>query len=272
MGMALLISCWFIIESIIIPHGFLKWFYLSFYIHPFFLVFCQLFLWLQLLIRWILFATFYPFRIVCFLALFVFRFFRNRIIKIFLSFNRVANDVQVVTEEAGKFSLVVQSCNRNEITGNSYIYSNISPTPCKLTLIEFQKNELVEEINFEEHVVLHGDENMEELNSCSDNDTGMDGYIASTICRSNSCSEDVGSVEELDSSSACSSYSPAENRDMTEFPPTALCVSVTSVAAERQVAVRDEHQDQSDPFYKKYTERMRWFDLLNYDRTCGISR
>lgn len=184
----------------------------------------------------------------------------------------MANDVQVVTEEAGKFSLVVQSCNRNEITGNSYIYSNISPTPCKLTLIEFQKNELVEEINFEEHVLLHGDENMEELNSCSDNDTGMDGYIASIICRSNSCSEDVGSVEELDSSSACSSYSPAENRDMTEFPPTALCVSVTSVAAERQVAVRDEHQDQSDPFYKKYTERMRWFDLLNYDRTCGISR
>ncbi|MCL7029866.1 hypothetical protein MKW94_015347 [Papaver nudicaule] len=32
-----------------------------------------------------------------------------------------------------------------------------------------------------------------------------------------------------------------------------------------------KQEEEIDPFYKKYLERMRWFDLLNQDRTCGIN-
>lgn len=80
--MALLASCWLIVESFIIPDGFLKWFYLSFYIHPLFLVFCQIFLWLKILKKWLLFL-FFPFRIAYRLNLFVFKFLKRVAIFLF---------------------------------------------------------------------------------------------------------------------------------------------------------------------------------------------
>ncbi|KAG8366822.1 hypothetical protein BUALT_Bualt16G0007700 [Buddleja alternifolia] len=70
--MALLSSCWLIIEFYLIPDGFAKWYSLSFYIHPFFLFFCQIFLWLKKLQIWFLLLFFFPFRIVhFFISLFI---------------------------------------------------------------------------------------------------------------------------------------------------------------------------------------------------------
>lgn len=288
-SMAILISLWFIIESVIIPDGFVKWFYLSFYIHPFFLIFCQLFLWLKLLSRWILFVTFYPARIICFVGLFVFRFFRDCIVYIFSS-SRVAN-AEVIREEVEK-ALVLLSCKQGNEIGNSYgTFSSVAPEPCILTAFEFQKIELVEDIEFVEFDVLPEEEeiNSDEQSSCPDIDVGVNEDISSNICHSKSLTEDVDDLEEaldsssLDSSSSvCSSDSPAangENLDMnTEYypPSEVLCISSTSQVVEREEILHGENEQQhqeeiSDAFYKKYAERMNWFDLLNYDRTCGIS-
>ncbi|KAI3462934.1 hypothetical protein Pfo_019597 [Paulownia fortunei] len=85
--MALLASCWLIVEFYIIPDGYLKWFYLSFYIHPLFLAFCQIFLWLKELQRWLLLLFFFPFRIACYLSLSIFRFL-NRVALLLFSFTR----------------------------------------------------------------------------------------------------------------------------------------------------------------------------------------
>ncbi|KAK9082101.1 hypothetical protein Syun_031582 [Stephania yunnanensis] len=40
--MDLLSTCWFIIEYVLIPDGFMKWICLSFFIYPFLLFFCQI--------------------------------------------------------------------------------------------------------------------------------------------------------------------------------------------------------------------------------------
>lgn len=56
--MAVLAHCWFIIECYLIPDGFTKWFFLSFYINPLFLFFCQIFLWVKTLKRWIFLIIF----------------------------------------------------------------------------------------------------------------------------------------------------------------------------------------------------------------------
>lgn len=56
--MAVIAKCWLIIECFLIPDGFMKWFFLSFYINPFFLFFCQIYLWIKTLERWIFLVLF----------------------------------------------------------------------------------------------------------------------------------------------------------------------------------------------------------------------
>ncbi|KAK9119239.1 hypothetical protein Scep_017332 [Stephania cephalantha] len=43
-----------------------------------------------------------------------------------------------------------------------------------------------------------------------------------------------------------------------------------SPVLERETNGRGEHTELVDPFYEEYAQRMKWFDLLNYERTCGI--
>lgn len=64
--------------------------------------------------------------------------------------------------------------------------------------------------------------------------------------------------ESVEEPSSSSNNSPARSSDLNHQYP-------------QSVTQGDEDQDSADAFYKKYTERMRWFDILNYDRTCGIS-
>ncbi|TYJ14305.1 hypothetical protein E1A91_A10G109400v1 [Gossypium mustelinum] len=47
--------------------------------------------------------------------------------------------------------------------------------------------------------------------------------------------------------------------------------SSSSQVLEREVITTARDEDESEGFYKKYYERMRWFDILNHDRTQGIS-
>ncbi|XP_044506905.1 uncharacterized protein LOC123226451 [Mangifera indica] len=200
--MALLSSCWLFIESFIIPDGFVKWVFLSFYIHPIFLFFCQIFLWLKFLNRWITVVFFNPFRMII-------RFLRDFTLIFVFGNSRSTSGTNYVEvmEEA------TEICNQNQVM-QAY---------CEVKLCRVEKIELVEqEDDFQEFPVLdHEEESVEEPSSSSNN-------------------------------------SPARSSDLNHQYP-------------QSVTQGDEDQDSADAFYKKYTERMRWFDILNYDRTCGIS-
>lgn len=42
---------------------------------------------------------------------------------------------------------------------------------------------------------------------------------------------------------------------------------------EQELVIRQQQvEEEVDFFYKDYADRMRWFDVLSHDRTCGISR
>ncbi|KAJ0042861.1 hypothetical protein Pint_19209 [Pistacia integerrima] len=254
--MALLSSCWHIIELFIIPDGFVKWFYLSFYIHPIFLFFCQIFLWLKLLNKWILVVFFYPLRIIRFVGLFLFRFFRDFVLIFVFRFSRsmssTSTNVEVMEEalDENKSLVATQICNQNQ-AGLSYSCSSGAKIQayCKVKLLEVEKIDLVEDDDFQEIPALdHEEERMEEPSSCPTNDVDLNDSPSSVFSRN----------------------SPARSSDLNPENPQSICIS-TSPVLERAVPQRDEDRDSADAFYKKYTERMRWFDILNSDRTCGIS-
>ncbi|GMP28849.1 hypothetical protein CsSME_00004216 [Camellia sinensis var. sinensis] len=49
-----------------------------------------------------------------------------------------------------------------------------------------------------------------------------------------------------------------------------VCISDSAVMGRESIDDQSREAD-LDSFYQKYTDRMRWFDLFNHDRTCGIS-
>lgn len=115
-----------------------------------------------------------------------------------------------------------------------------------------------EKDDWEEDSVLDEDENMEELVFYHDEDKTRMEYF---LCDSNPSTEYEGSTKCLP---ACSFDSQSEQLYVDDSSPSIYTSSKSEVTAA-------EDKDNLDAFYYKYTERMRWFDMLNYDRTCGTS-
>ncbi|KAK8274824.1 hypothetical protein V6Z12_D10G096700 [Gossypium hirsutum] len=250
--MAFLTSCWLIIESIVIPPGyFLKWFYLSFYIHPFLLCACQIFLCLKWLKRCTLALLTYPFRVIYFLVFYVYKFCRYCIIYIF-SFIRVkeVDSKQVLIFEAAdniSQKQLISLCICSSMPSNAW------------------KTEFVEANGCEDnHEILPGREssNMEDWSFyCLQKD--LSAYeCSSSFCISPSMDE-----------SYLNEYSPlfsSLSSPLMQECSLPACSSSSRVL-EREVITTARDEDESEGFYKKYSERMRWFDILNHDRTQGIS-
>ncbi|XVF16632.1 hypothetical protein REPUB_Repub10bG0049200 [Reevesia pubescens] len=261
--MAFLASCWLIIESFVIPDGYyLKWFYLSFYIHLVLLFACQIFLWLKVLKRCILTVFIYPFRIICFLGLYVYKFCRYCIIYIF-SFIRVAN-LQVV-EEVGSNLEAVDNISQNHQLVSISICSSIAPIPCKTKVVELQRDEFEEANGCEDNEILPERENshMEDWSFCLHKDLGRGADECSSSFCISSPSMDEAYLNE---------YSPLfgsfNSPFMKEYSLPA-CNSVSPVL-EREVITTARDEVESEEFCKKYYERMGWFDVLNNDRTFAI--
>ncbi|KAL4653783.1 hypothetical protein ACB092_01G330900 [Castanea dentata] len=256
--MAFLISCWFIIESVIIPDGFRKWLCLSYFINPFVLFICQIFLWLKLLREWILLIVILPL-ITSFLGLCNFILSRSGLSD-FFPFTRL-NTAEVVEED--EYFETLQGFNQNQ-NFDSYMCSSLATTPCKLTIYNIQMYKLEVKNDYEDSI-LHVDERSEETMFDPDEDTSINEHLSS-ICSFNSSVEEVNSSDCMSSSS--SSDLPATYLDMNEHW-SSNCDSNSPVIAREVTNGRDK--EESDTFYKNYAERMRWFDMLNYDRTCGIN-
>lgn len=80
------------------------------------------------------------------------------------------------------------------------------------------------------------------------------------------CLEEMGMNEDLAASYAtgfhCSELEwPKQVEETENFGPIAV----------QLVKEEPDTRKDSDPFYEKYSERMKWFDVLSYERTCGIS-
>lgn len=258
--MGLLGNCWLIIESFVIPDGKLKWFYLSFHIHPVFVSVCLLFVWLKLLNTWLLLLVSYPLRLIYFPGLSVFRLFKSFITFIFSS-TKVPNvDFR---EGTGNLEIAVQVIYMLSQLVESHSFLRVTPIRCQLKLLDYEKDEFERKEDYRAAqssiflttgIVDSDCESYSSLHSSNESST--------SICCSNLLLQD--SIEE----------SPAQ--DSSSGRSRSIYSSNILSAVERQVIVSNREEDhgdeESDGFYKEYCERMGWFDILNYDRTCGISR
>lgn len=258
--MALLASCWLILESFVIPDGFLKWVYLSFYIHPIFLFVCQIFLWLKLLQKWFLVAISY----LSYGVLSVYILFKHCAIYIF-SFNRSSNNEDA--EEIESFGPLKSFKNHAVISCSS---SSIAPLPCQLQVFKLNKTWSTEEKDSGGDAIPCKDDNTEQQNFFVGEEESMINGHLSSISFSSRFSMTDESLND-DRSSVSSSHSSASgDLDMKQYSP--LIDSSNPLAVEREfITDRSREEDRQDPFYRKYTERMRWFDVLNHERTSEIS-
>ncbi|WCJ25672.1 hypothetical protein M5689_007541 [Euphorbia peplus] len=108
-------------------------------------------------------------------------------------------------------------------------------------------------------------------------ESSEDQYVASSSSLSSICSSNSDVANDLDTNEylslslvMVSSHSVLENQETDEY-----IYRFNSLAIVERDEVNgcnniyEEGQD-FDEFYDKYTERMGWFDVLNYDRTCAI--
>ncbi|XP_058092100.1 uncharacterized protein LOC131237985 [Magnolia sinica] len=247
--MALLLSCWLAIEIILIPHGFEKWYRLSFFIHPVLLVLCQIFLWAQFLASGILILIIHPLKRIWYAFLWVFRLLRNRV----MSMNfQCGPDDYGVTQGSGTYEAFgVNGPIQSIVLYHSYRDAQIIDGSKGVLGDNRDLSEEEEDNEEESDVQVYGDSEADESSSlnCSSESVSL-------MCSSeSSIAERVGE-------------NTSEEEDVTA---SLMCSSELSIA-EGVVENRCEEEDvQIDEFYNKYTERMKWFDLLNYERTCGIN-
>ncbi|XP_010524333.1 PREDICTED: uncharacterized protein LOC104802424 isoform X2 [Tarenaya hassleriana] len=307
--MALLSSCWLIIESIIIQDSFLKWTYMKVYVNPVFLFLCQVLLWLSMLYLWLLrhFRLFYD------TVLWILAMFHKQLIRFVLFIRRDATRVesrQVVDIVNMEISRKVHSFAPVFYSHNFFITASN-----KSKVIWVQENEILEEEEEEEEEneafeeceedgaavqLLEEDDdaiyekNMKkdlELECRTSEENGIEEEESSTVddgeddnaideknmdkdlepeCRT---SEENG-IEEEESSSVDDGEDTVTLSNKLSTIDTGQMNSSTDSDDQSSpfsdLAVRDPI-DENDEVYEQYSKRMRWYDILNQDRTLGLS-
>lgn len=288
--MGLLSSCWFIIEVVLIPSGNRKWVCLSFFIHPLFLLFCQISLWVKQLKRWVSNALFLLLRLIFFVGSCLFAIVRSFFCRL-LSFSRSINDEVIEVEKVE----TLQISNHNQIVCLDVLrifklqINGLEVKDHKGYFI-LQTGGTITEPNVYDDTEDRDDTSMNEyLSYCSGfdspiKDVNMNKYsrtyisnspiedmneetsLPSNYC-SNSLIEDMNI--ETNSPAVWSSSSSIKDIIMDEYFPyfSSSVLPIIESEAIRDVPVRKGYE----PFYREYSERMRWFDTLNYERTLGIS-
>lgn len=255
-----LISCWFIVESIVIPYGYLKWFYLSFYIHPVFLLCCWIFLCFRLLLTLLL----YPCRIVCILCSYTFGFYGYCVSYVLSFFRKVEVSPVDFSEEEDLdiFEEAVDTFNENHQFLSLYSCSSVIPIVCnqeRLYLLEKENGCEYDEECIEED----NPSTVEQVFDPQADNSIVDEYSSLIIPTRSPTGDDVNSNEFCSVSPA---QDPCSNGNQSSF----TCNS-SSPAFQRNSIIGSNENGESEDFYKKYSARMRWFDTLNQERTCGLS-
>ncbi|XP_031396237.1 uncharacterized protein LOC116207440 isoform X2 [Punica granatum] len=324
--MAFFASCWLIIELYLIPDGLLKWFYLSFYLHPLLLIACQFFLWLKALKEFLSVILLFFLNSVNCLCIYIYNFFMSSAVYCF-SFIRVRGYCVHSRETFGP----AESSDEDYQVFRSFSFSCQATSTFELKVFPAQAIDYREEDENEyaEALMDFRDSNKEPKPN-RDIDTNADEslYFSSACCSNLPVAKDLvlpyvfvnehgthltsptviwrwpeslppdgGTSYSLEEEvSDLDKYIPSPyehislagmdmNKDLasqyrtgpTDFPCSELewidNEPTVNVGSNTILLVREEPDTtkDSDPFYEKYSERMRWFDVLSYERTCGIS-
>ncbi|CAI9109712.1 OLC1v1009586C1 [Oldenlandia corymbosa var. corymbosa] len=279
-----LVSCWFIIESFIIPEGHLKkWFYLSFYIHPIFLCFCQIFLWIKVLWRCYFLLILFLSRLILWVSSSCAAIFRvlHKLAFFFAAHTQGAagNNTQFLDEEGiveileNDIPQVIPSQNQLAIHAYSLpSYNNglKGEIHCKVDSV------------FEAKIVENDAVSIDKNPSLIQVDDFDDSCISSPSCAEveldnlDTESDDEGSTipaDSFDISPALSSVniSNLPNLELEFHSDENHDVFVPSSPDESEFVDRISLKvEELDSFYVKYEERMKWFDLLSLERAYGI--
>lgn len=243
--MTLLGSCWYITEKVLIRDGFEKWYCLSFYVNPFFLIFCQFFLWFKVAGIWLSFIISQPLSILWIFSVWILQNFKMYSIR-FISFAKSNN------------SDVLQDALEIEVTEYFDAFQQIFDESSSKSIIKFQRDST----DFAKQViVVHPNELLQEILEVPANT-----FVKETklVCQNlgdnflqQSFSHTVDVKMDLDI------------EDETLPLSCSLESSFDHIEENKLEIVKQE--EEIDPFYTKYLERMRWFDLLNQERTCAIN-
>ncbi|KAI4389052.1 hypothetical protein MLD38_001316 [Melastoma candidum] len=237
----LLATAWFLVEAFLIPEGLLKWFYLSFYIHPLILVLCQILLWVRVLISWM------------------------RHVLVVLK--------MLVCSAAGWFVSVLPGGAVGGPEGEVFVDAYGDMSPEEHSLASFGSNNLnmlrvmvvvLSKVIVEEEksgvavtgMVIETDE---------DEDEDAASVCSSTLAPSPVEADDQKNVEwELFyKKDVCMTMVGLDD----PVPVSSSRLTPMPSEADDHVATRIEQ----DPFYGMYEQAMAWFDLLSHERASGIS-
>ncbi|XP_011085860.1 uncharacterized protein LOC105167737 [Sesamum indicum] len=292
--MALLASCWLLVESFIIPHGFLKWFYLSFYINPILLLFSQIFLWFLKFHHWLLFILYhlFPFRIL------------NRVAIILLSLTRPtpadvfydAMDQEIPVQEC---EIVLVSLSTWNSTCSWYQVSETRLQPGAIEMgNDFQvcrdfdtygaseetdhsrctKSSWLDEYLSSDHYISSLLSNYGLVTSSTEILLDRDNSTVSSRCSFKDQSDDFDlHGSDKDSMNSCHrdiSINQEYFMDSLDQDSDVVRPSQDSadLFAQQQLMIsRSVIQHPTDPLHKKYTERLRFFNVLYQERLHGLN-
>lgn len=251
--MSPLSSCWLIIESILIPDGILKWFFLSFYIHPVFLVFCQIFLWVKKGQEWAVFIFFIIYTNIVHVWVYSFTNLKRCFLYIF-SFSGYIRTGNLVAEDHQE-----QSHDNNNNTEEKEHDTVSSKEVCETS------NFLLPRIYFIEFPTrLSFTPSLETVET-------VDHFEAEEMGK---CRIEDSSYENSDVADECINLSDQSSKDSCcEVVDEGMVSSPSYVVSDEELDCMedDSAREEIDHFFLEYTERMAWFDVLNQERLCGIN-
>ncbi|XP_048128935.1 uncharacterized protein LOC115727180 isoform X2 [Rhodamnia argentea] len=298
--MAFYCSLWLLIESTLIPNGFRKWFYLSFFVHPFFLVACWVFLLLKTLFDCALSFILLPLlRRALFLASHLYGSAKCAVFYCFWSDR--GGDYQNDDQEI-KHHEVLEISYESAQDSLSFFSVAASAVTCKLEAeftpgkyVDVEEEQVlfedaIEELEVEPCIVVDACrddlnvDNNEDTPTLSSPDVGVNlnehvsSFLMLNLATEQGFFMDECLIPSVDSpllasepvDSAVLAETLEEDADVNRYSPSTYGTRVPPLSMLREVP--DANQTiEADPFYGTYAERMGWFDILNHERTCGIS-
>ncbi|KAH6755757.1 hypothetical protein C2S53_010019 [Perilla frutescens var. hirtella] len=277
--MARLASCWLLVESFVIPHGFLKWFYLSFYVHPIFLVFCQLFLWLNELIK-LLIYLFYPLKLGFRLSFFIFRLIKRAVHGLLLFSYKVDDVFYDALLPLQDYEIVV-SCRKST---HSPSRQETRAEPGVVDTYEATKEVINNDICVKDswlNEYLYSDHYSSSIFMTYDVNSGTDQLLpdhqhtgSTPSFRFSFLDQIINNPHETDQDSAV--ISPSNGPDLLFLEDMLLTMSPddssdSPIRPLKQQLITSREAEDIDPFHSKYTSRMRFFNVLYHERLHGIN-
>ncbi|KAK1313483.1 hypothetical protein QJS10_CPA06g00490 [Acorus calamus] len=263
-----LIFCWFVIESVLIPQGFTKWYSLGFFINPFILVPSQIFLWVKSLVVLLFVLLCSPIRITWVVIRFVFLSLKDKVASFLSVF--IFDEVPPVVLDDHETSEI---CEWKELPiecVTSYGCYRVPLITCESeTVIDNPKSVfMAEDIDMWSAVESDNDEVIKE-DVCHDipvEDTVSYGHyqVPSVVYEPDIVFKDQRNELGMESGDK-EEFVDYKFENFETYESSALVWSSRSL--DFKGAVEDEsEEDMTDEFQKAYIERMSWFDQLYYDR------